>query len=44
MTNVDGQTVAGNENIANEFNKLFCEIGAKLPYWELFFPNTKDSH
>ena len=28
--NVDGQTVAGNENIVNEFNKFFCEIGPKL--------------
>jgi hypothetical protein len=27
---VDGQTVSGNENIANEFNKFFCEIGPKL--------------
>ena len=27
---VDGQTVTGNENIANEFNKFFCEIGPKL--------------
>ena len=27
---VDGQTVAGNENIANEFNKFFCEIGPKM--------------
>ena len=28
--NVDGQTVAGNENIANKFNKFFREIGPKL--------------
>ncbi len=27
---VDGQTVTGNENIANEFNRYFCEIGPKL--------------
>ena len=27
---VDGHTIAGNENIANEFNKFFCEIGPKL--------------
>ena len=27
---VDGQTVIGNENIANEFNKFFCEIGPNL--------------
>ena len=27
---VDGQTVTGNENIANEFNKFFCEIRPKL--------------
>ena len=28
--NVDGKTITGNENIANEFNKFFCEIGSKL--------------
>ena len=28
--NVDGQTVAGNENSANKFNKFFREIGPKL--------------
>ena len=27
---IDGQTVDGNENIANEFNKFFCEIGPKM--------------
>jgi hypothetical protein len=27
---VDGQTVTGNENIANEFNKFICEIRPKL--------------
>ena len=27
---IDGQIVTGPENIANEFNKYFCEIGPKL--------------
>ena len=27
---VNGQTITGNDNIANEFNNYFCEIGPKL--------------
>jgi hypothetical protein len=27
---VNGKTITGNKNIANEFNKFFCEIGPKL--------------
>ena len=27
---IDGQIVTGPENIANEFNKYFCEIGPKF--------------
>ena len=28
--NTNGKTITGNQNIANELNKFFCEIGLKL--------------
>jgi integrase len=36
----DEKTITGNQNIANEFNKLFCEIGPRL--CEDIPPNNDD--